>query len=278
MDYIKFETSRPGPIRGMLGKAPAAYVPIGALEWHGEHNPLGLDGLKAYALCEKCAEKTGGVLFPPMFWAASDTMPFPFTFHFRRKLIKVLVRQTLEQLKGFGFQTIVLLTGHYPPSLIKLLRKECERFNRKGPPFAIGAPEQVFALDLQYYGDHAGMWETSIMMALQPELVKLELMPEGLSTLERLKKFGVMGQDPRKKASAELGQKAVLEIVKNLTEVVEQTLRDKNDSAIKEAYRKYDDALKILSPKIFYLIRDALDVHSFRELVGYGYWTLRNRP
>jgi len=275
MDYIKFEEARPEQVRETLKAAPIAYVPIGALEWHGEHNPLGLDGLKADALCERCAQKTGGILFPPMFWGASDTMPFPFTFHFQRQLSKDLVRQTLEQLKGFGFKMIVLLTGHYPPSLIKLLRKECRRFNRNGPPFALGAPEQVFAIDLQYYGDHAGMWETSIMMALAPELVHLDLMPEGLSSLDRLKKFGVMGQDPRKKASAEKGREAIELITTKLSELVGRTLRESSDAAIKEFYQRFDAAMRWYVPGIVYVIREALDVHSITELIKYGYWNLR---
>lgn len=42
MKYIRLEKSRPSQIREMLEESPAAYVPVGALEWHAEHNPLGL--------------------------------------------------------------------------------------------------------------------------------------------------------------------------------------------------------------------------------------------
>ncbi len=275
MDYIKFEEARPEAAREMLKKSPVAYVPMGALEWHGEHNPLGLDGLKAYALCEMAAAKTGGVLFPAMFWGASDTMPFPFTFHFPRGVYRTLVRQTLTQLKEMGFSMIVLLTGHYPPWLVSLLKKECRRFNRAGGAFALGAPEQMFALELQYYGDHAGMWETSIMRALRPELVRLEAMPEGLSTLERLRRFGVMGQDPRKKASAEKGRQAVELIAANLAEAVRKTLENKNGEAIEEIYQRHERALRWYVPGIIYVIREALDVHSLRELIRYGWWNLK---
>jgi len=275
MNYIKFEEAQPEAVREMLKKAPVAYVPIGSLEWHGEHNPLGLDGLKAYALCQKVAEKTGGVLFPPMYWGASDTMPFPFTFHFKKSLIKTMVRQTLEQLQEMGFKMIVMLTGHYPPSLVKFLRKECQRFNRRGRAFALGAPEQVFALELQYYGDHAGMWETSIMMALKPEMVNLELLPDGLSAIQRMKQLGIMGQDPKTKASPEKGRETIEVIVSRMVEVVERTLKENNDSAIEDAYKRYDDALKWYLPKIFYVIQEALDVHSFRELLRYGWENFR---
>jgi len=276
MNFIRYEESRPEAVRRMIACAPVAYVPIGALEWHGEHNPLGLDGLKAYALCQAAAEKTGGVLFPPMYWGACDTVPFPFTLRFGRGVIKGMLWPALKQLKYMGFKMIVILTGHYPPWLIKRLKKECRAFNRAGGAFAIGAPEQLFALDINYFGDHAGMWETSIMMALRPELVDLGLLPGNLSALERMARLGVMGKDPKANAGAEKGGAAIEHIVGNLAALVERTLKDMNDSAIEEAYRKYEAAFRILSPKIKFVIKEALDVHSFRDLVRYGLWTLRN--
>ena len=276
MKYIKFEESRPEAMRAMLIEHPIAYVPMGALEWHGEHNPLGLDGLKAHALCEMAAARTGGVLFPPVFWGAPDTVPFPFTFKFKRSVFKNIVRGTLNDLKGMGFKMIVILTGHYPPSLINLLKKECRGFNKQGGAFAIGAPEQVFATDIDYFGDHAGMWETSIMMALRPELVDVTLLPAGLTTMERMKKLGVMGQDPKEKASVEKGKKAIEHIVSGISELVEKVIKDQNDVAIEEVYKKYSQALSILSPNIKHVIREALDVHSFKELIQYGWWTLKN--
>jgi creatinine amidohydrolase len=275
MQYIKYEESRPEAMREMIARSPIAYVPIGALEWHGEHNPLGLDGLKAYALCERTAERTGGVLFPAVYWGAFDTVPFPFTLRFKRGIIRGMVRPALEQLRAMGFKMIVILTGHYPPSLIKLLRKECQSFNRQGGAFAMGAPEQVFATDIDYYGDHAGMWETSIMMALRPELVNLDLLPGNLPTLERMRRLGVMGKDPKSNASAEKGKMAIEHIVSGLAAVVERTLKDQNASAIEEAYMKYSEAMKIFSLRIRHVIEEALDVHSLGELVRYGIWTLR---
>jgi len=271
MKFIRYEESRPAELREVLAEAPIAYVPFGALEWHGEHAPLGLDGTKAHYLCEAAAALSGGVVFPPVFWGAFDTMPFPFTFHFRPAGIKALVRQALPQLAGMGFQVIVLLTGHYPASQIKLLRRECRRFNRQGQALALGVPEQVFATRLDYYGDHAGMWETSIMLAIRPEAVDLAAMPAGLPTLERLQRFGVMGQDPVSRAGAERGRQAIELISRELAQVVEQARREKSDRAFEVVYENYDHALRPSRR----LIREALDVHSLRDLIRYGWWVWR---
>jgi creatinine amidohydrolase len=276
MNFIRYEESRPQQMREMMKKAPVAYVPLGALEWHGEHGPLGLDGLKAHALCEAAAEITGGVVFPSVYWGAFGTVPFPFTFHFKKSGINYLVRESLRQLEGMGFMVVVLLTGHYPPAQIKLLRKECRRFNKKGKALALGAPEQVFAVDLDYFGDHAGMWETSLMLAIRPELVDLTAMPKGLSTLDRLKLYGVMGQDPAEKAGADKGRRAITLIASNLAAAVERALKEGKDASFEEAYKKYDRALIPFSRKIFHVIREALDVHSLPELIRYGLWSWKN--
>ena len=272
MNSIRFEESRPQQVREVMAEAPVAYVPLGALEWHGEHGPLGLDGLKAHYLCEAAARLTGGVVFPPVFWGAFDTMPFPFTFHFRRRGIKKLVQESLRQLKEMGFQVIVLLSGHYPASQIKLLRRECRRCNRRGGALALGIPEQALATDLDYSGDHAGMWETSIMLAIRPELIALSAMPAGLSTLERLTRFGVMGQDPVSKAGAERGRQAIERIARELAAVVKRALCEKSDRAFEEVYRKFDRALRPSRR----LVREALDVHSLGELIRYGLWVWKN--
>lgn len=260
----------------MLKEAPVAYVPFGALEWHGEHAPLGLDGIKAHALCEAAAERTGGVVFPAVYWGAFDTMPFPFTFHFKKSGMKTLARETLKQLAEWSFKVIVLLTGHYPPSQVKLLRNECRLFNRAGDALAFGVPEQVFATDIDYYGDHAGMWETSIMMGIRPDLVNLSAMPGELPTMERLAKFGVMGQDPVSKASAEKGRQAIDHIARRLAETVERAMSENCDAAFEDVYTNYDKAMNIFSSGILQVARKALDVRSIGELIRYGIWTLRN--
>ena len=132
MRFIRYEESRPAALRAMLAETPTAYLPIGPLRWEGEALPLGQAGIRARRFCEEAAAQTGGVVFPTIFWGAFDTMPFPFTFHFERKHLESLVDQLLPQLSVWGFQVIVLLTGHYPPTQIKMLKDACRSFNKQG--------------------------------------------------------------------------------------------------------------------------------------------------
>jgi creatinine amidohydrolase/Fe(II)-dependent formamide hydrolase-like protein len=45
-------------------------VPFGLIEWHGRHLPLGNDAIKAHAILVKCAERFGGVVYPPVYFHA----------------------------------------------------------------------------------------------------------------------------------------------------------------------------------------------------------------
>ena len=46
----RFHMLRPEQIIEQRNKCPVAYIPLGTLEWHGLHNPIGADGLQAEEL------------------------------------------------------------------------------------------------------------------------------------------------------------------------------------------------------------------------------------
>src|SRR6185436_9843219 len=68
MNEVCIERMRPSRIVEARLKFPLAYLPLGAIEWHGVHNPIGLDGLKAHALCVRVAQAGGGVVFPTLWY------------------------------------------------------------------------------------------------------------------------------------------------------------------------------------------------------------------
>ena len=52
-----YDQMRPIQIEAIQKKTPIAYLPWGALEYHGNHNPTGLDSIKAFHLCTDLAKK-----------------------------------------------------------------------------------------------------------------------------------------------------------------------------------------------------------------------------
>lgn len=243
--YITYLEARPDQLTEMIRSNPIAYVPFGALEWHGEHNPLGLDGLKAEALCIRMAEQTGGVLFPCAHWGAFHNLKFDYSFQFSKRNMFRMTKKIAKQLYKYGFKIVILLTGHYPPGQKKNVRKAAEYFRKRGKDtFAIGLSEQYPVVDMNYIGDHAASWETSIMLELFPDLVDLSLAPKGLTYFQRHIKHGTWGPDPATEASAELGKQVVDAIVSRMVAAIMEVKETQSQTPFQRIYDHYDAAMK----------------------------------
>src|SRR5918912_1972179 len=102
----------PNELEKQIADKPIVILPLGTLEWHSYHLPVGLDSLKAEAICEKLAERTGALLAPTPHWAVGG-VPYPYTLKFELKLIEELTRQLFQQLSAMGFRVILAVTGHF---------------------------------------------------------------------------------------------------------------------------------------------------------------------
>ena len=59
---------RPDQIVQEIERCPLVYLPVGPLEWHGPHLPLGVDALNAEKVAQLSAQKTGGLVLPTFYW------------------------------------------------------------------------------------------------------------------------------------------------------------------------------------------------------------------
>ena len=57
-----------------IAACSVAYLPIGCLERHGDHLPMGLDVIKAHKVCCAVAKAIGGIVFPPHYYAGIHKM------------------------------------------------------------------------------------------------------------------------------------------------------------------------------------------------------------
>lgn len=93
MNYLAL---RPAQFRQAISKCPVAYLPLGTLEWHGEHLPLGSDALQAHSFFLRAAAELGGIVVPPLFLGPDvkdaddligmDTCPVPGEPYPKQKL------------------------------------------------------------------------------------------------------------------------------------------------------------------------------------------------
>ena len=67
-NWKNYEELKPSELEKEIKNNPIAYWPLGLIEHHGWHLPIGFDGIKAYQFCKKLAEKNCGLILPTMWW------------------------------------------------------------------------------------------------------------------------------------------------------------------------------------------------------------------
>jgi creatinine amidohydrolase len=194
---IRLETLFPIELERQLAVCPVLVLPYGTIEWHSHHLPVGLDGLVAQHMGERMAEAMNAVLAPTGYWAVGG-VPFPFTLNLPVEEIEALLRLSLKQYAEMGFATLVTFTGHF--GLEQTLATKRAALVEMRRNSATILPFTTYDLVADFYsGDHAGIGESSLMMALRPDLVRFADWPADQALP------GVIGDDPRPSASAALG-------------------------------------------------------------------------
>ena len=221
-----YERLTPADLESRIREAPIAYLPLGTLEWHGRHLPLGSDFLQSQGFFIRLARRVGGVVLPPLFLgpdrmkevdgaeyygmdltkqARDPPRQLPGSAYWvSDELFSKIVDATLRQLQRAGFR-IVVAHGHGPST--RLFVNEGATFGERYGLviLTVWRDEDERDSDTEFQYDHAAANETSIMMALHPSLVHMERLPEDLGEWP----LGIIGKDPRKHASAEHGSRII---------------------------------------------------------------------
>lgn len=158
-----------------------AILPVGATEQHGPHLPLGVDTLSAEAVAHGASAKTGIPVLPSLAYGCSlgHSPKWPGTISLRPESLSKLVLEIAEWLDTAGFDRLLLLNGHvtnWAP-----LRCGLENIRHTFPNMRV-ALRSIWdvsdAAHRRYHEDaanfHANCAETSLMLALHPELVRME--------------------------------------------------------------------------------------------------------
>ncbi len=208
---VDYELLKPREFSARLSQRPVGYLPLGTLEWHGEHGALGADSLQALELFRRAARRFGGIVFPPL-WLGPDRiqtsadgqrligMDYDETTQPPRKLpgscywipeelFVRLLEAVLAQARRAGFRCLVA-DGHGPSR--NAWGKHVDAWETRFDLALISAVRDFPDSWLSQL-DHAGRNETSIMMAADPELVDLSR----LSLDPDIWPQGVAGEDPR---------------------------------------------------------------------------------
>lgn len=202
----QIEMLRPAQIRAALAEASVVYLPLGTIEWHCEHLPVGLDSLTAHGLCLKAAEATGGLVYPVLYYGTGgDHGKYPWTVMMDDAVaLETLMEKTLTRLQELDVEKVVLFSGHFADEQLAMIdRIAADWASRSGAMKVIAtAVNRLEATD--YTPDHAGRFESTLLAGFWPETVDLgelaPMKPEDAAMDRhdpRNPIWGVIGTDPR---------------------------------------------------------------------------------
>jgi creatinine amidohydrolase len=163
-----------------------AVLPIGATEAHNLHLPESTDwriaAHVAREVCRRAWEQGGGVICLPglPFSGDCNLLDFPLAIHVSQATVDAVISDVARSLRRHGIRKVLLLNGHGGNqfvSLIRSLQHETDVHLFLCNWWSVGSDRygEIF----EKPDDHAGEMETSVALAICPELVELQHARDG---------------------------------------------------------------------------------------------------
>jgi creatinine amidohydrolase len=166
----------------ILAEDPRMIVPVGALEQHGPHLPVGANNVIARRAGRAVSERLGIVRAPTFSYGVTASRgPFAGRAGLRRKTLQRAMNELLGGWEGHGVEHFVIITAHrFEPHLEALLMTSGPSTQSVYDLYRIDVSD---ILDSDPEFEHAGELETSLMLHLAPDLVRLDrardFLPQG---------------------------------------------------------------------------------------------------
>lgn len=173
------ELTSPGFVRAAELSKGVCIIPMGIIEKHGPHLPLGTDLFEAREAATEAAKKEYAIVFPPYYTGQIfEARHQPGTIAYSNELMWKMLEETCEELARNGLKKIVLVNGHGGSTsflqyfcqsqlaarkdyIVVLFRESDDQVNGK----------EIQSLKKAKLDGHAGEEETSMMYVIRPDLV-----------------------------------------------------------------------------------------------------------
>jgi creatinine amidohydrolase len=220
---IKFEELKPQELEQIIQTSGIAYLPLGTLEWHERHLPLGLDAIVSHRLCLEACGRTGGCVIPPLYFGTDREYEVEgklmhgidakvgkemigSIYYLHKDLFFEVLKNIASNVSKQGFNKLVVVSAHSGTAQEETLeRLKQERMDNLE---IIIVPGKKFSGGL----DHAGKLETQLALAVSASDVELSALSEPFE--------GLLGENPLE-ANLKDGRRQFETIVKQIVELVQ---------------------------------------------------------
>jgi creatinine amidohydrolase len=231
-------------------KAPVLLWPVGSTEPHGPHSPLSTDPIISVGIAERVARRLADdaevavLILPTLAYAVTRyTAGFAGAIHVSEDTLRSMIVEVCRSLAAQGFPHVVLVNNHFEPEHVQTLHRALDELEAEGIRAGyldLTRRERARRLTEEFkLGEcHAGRYETSLVLAQEPELVDREAMA-------RLPYLGV-----------------------SLPEVIAAGMKDFRDMGLSEAYCGAPAEATAEEGEASYATLAEMTVELIRELVA----------
>ena len=170
--------------RALEKSAYTCILPIGILEKHGPHAPMGSDLIQVREWAARATKTEYAVVFPDYFYGQIyEARHQPGAFALPSRLVLELLDETCQEIARNGFKKILIVNGHGGnPNLLRFfIQSQLERrrdyvvyfYDPSAEPDLNAKVSEIRKSD-PATDMHAGERETSVLLYLRPDLVKMD--------------------------------------------------------------------------------------------------------
>ena len=220
-----------------IKKNKTVIIPVGSVEAHGPHLPLGTDTIEVYEIAKKVAKSTAVFIAPPLWYGVCrSTSQHPGTVGITPDSLRRCIKDVVKSLYANSLRNFIIISGHASSLHLSALQEAGEALLGEMPSDSRIAVISLYGMAQEAArgicktedDSHAGEIETSLMLHLSSHLVtgrgkeEYPSFPEHLLTRHKRKywKNAVWG-DPRQ-ASAPQGRLITEKLVDKLAGLVKE--------------------------------------------------------
>jgi creatinine amidohydrolase len=167
-------------LEALRERRPVALWPVGAVEPHGPHAPLGTDTLISVGTCERAATRLTeppAVVLPPLpLGVTRYAAAFAGAIGISVATLRAVVLDVAAGVAEQGFRRLVIVNNHFEPEQVATLRAAASEAGALYLDLLRRPNAQRLTDEFRRGSCHAGRYETSLVLADAPQLVNREEM------------------------------------------------------------------------------------------------------